>query len=289
MKLISFSINIQLMDGLFRSYNRVIAVETNCNELLDYLTHNDFPKTTIADFSTSSDMPELVFEYKDRSVQRFTANLEGEDKRIYISGRYYHDVLPAQLVFILLAAFERLHSEMGNYSLEAGSVSKEGQGLLAIGQTYAGKTSIVQKFCQNGYEYVADERTLLSENGELIAGNKIMSIRGDDGKERISPTDFDYKMSTVPSMLKKLAYIGIHPASSIRKLDPQRARWMLYRDFSHEIRTVGYSLNFIPIESFDSPPIAIKRLRFIDRLVNEHDIYEIRGESDFITKSMVDI
>lgn len=216
---------------------------------------------------------------------------------------------------LVYAMTERIRQqEFGMVTLHAAAVSKDGQGLLIMGDKGGGKTSILLSLgLEHGYRVIGNDLVLLQDGKSimLVAGSHAIDIRDCvrakfdrliyidnknkstlgpyERKIRVYPEDIGIDTETHPVPVTKIIRINLHDSnpklSCSRGLPVITELLRLNENFSRYIKGSttpvqiknGRLSGYYPL--LDTQELAEMRNEMINRLVNEIPFYYIWGNN----------
>lgn len=263
--------------------------------------------------------PNKLILVEDEDILEVTPNIDGSttlvygDKRLTKSeqGKY----LQRDLVWIALPLLEQSRQAGGQYLVHGSAVDIDGKGILFIGPTHSGKTSLAATL-GFGYNYniIATEHALLGPQG-IEGGTHIMELyRGlknhipcipvetpdGDGWDKASRTEIDLVACGKHSRgapLSKIIWVQVvHGSQEITHTtwSPRKSKVMLSETMSWMINS---SQSFIHDFASKLPPldfnpeIRTRRIGQINQWVDEQGIRidYIKGNADAIARQVLEL
>lgn len=117
------------------------------------------------------------------------------------------------LFAIALGACPRL------FLLHAGAVAFGGHGLLIVGGTHSGKTSLVRELLRCGADYFTDDCAVLSSDGTLYPNPQPLGIRGAGDREFVGPEAFGADAGSSPVRVGTVVFTGFREGA---RWEPER-------------------------------------------------------------------
>lgn len=236
------------------------------------------------------------------------------DKRL-ASNTEQEKYLQRDLVWVALPLLEQSRQAGGQYLVHGSAVDIDGKGVLFIGPTHSGKTSLAATLgFKHGYNIIATEHALLGPQGieggthimELYRGlkNHIPSIPIErpegDGWDKPSRTEIDLVACGKHSqgaVLSKIIWVQVvHESQEITHTtwSPRKSKVMLSETVSWMINSsqsfVHGFTSKLPSLDFDSG-IRARRISQINQWVDEQDIRIdfIKGNADAIAARVLEL
>lgn len=217
------------------------------------------------------------------------------------------------LAYLALSLIERLRQEDGEFMMHGAAVSKDGKGILLLGDRGDGKTSIALTLCREfGYQLIANDLVVLEHSDKgasILDGTKIIGVRlaaarasfpdiagmftrGDErswtSKKMMYPEDLRITTRSVPCSLDLACMVYIDFSGrdklSVERLEGSWVRVNLYENLTRYIRGTcmpfiggpGFSyLGYLP--SLDSIECHKKRIIFVEYLLRQKGILGVSG------------
>lgn len=215
-----------------------------------------------------------------------------------ISGVYEKDFDSTDVIVLVEYLLERFRQEKGIYTIHSSSLYKGERGLLLIANlTGAGKTSVGLSLQEkDGFKLFSDEKTLMNIQNNALVGQvekiyletktvKALNEEGIDLPKEISITKADNKQLSL--IIVPIVVPGMK-SPIIRQYEPSQLKWILYEEFSKDIRLVnGMVFNMTtPLMSLDTPEIAQKRLDEVSEVSKNIPAYLIQGSLPQISEEI---
>ena len=130
---------------------------------------------------------ENISGYKDNESGDTTYNIICGDKNEMFVYLPYYDLYKEDFIKrILTTSFIKKFQE-NNYAIIHGAcITKNGNGIMIVGDAGAGKTTLMMKFLREGYTYVANDRLAVKKDFDKIIACGIpfsMGIRSENAKD----------------------------------------------------------------------------------------------------------
>lgn len=179
---------------------RAVRVTTTCTPALDYLSGLDH-FVGIRPFRVREDVPSLrlpTLRYTDRGPGQ--ASYDGAAQLLDVAfpwdpdaidlfevGRPFHNLLLYPLRMVL----ELARQEVGEYTVHASAVVRDGQAIVLSGEAEAGKTTTAVSLCHAfGFALFANDETLISApdgRAWVVNGDQDISLRLSSASRYSSP------------------------------------------------------------------------------------------------------
>lgn len=226
----------------------------------------------------------LHFRTKDGST------LDTDVAAGHARGMLTRDLTSRHFLFadLMLAALMEMLKHRGYYGLHAAAVSRDGMGYLFPASTGHGKTTTALGLIKQGFQYLADDKVLLTrEDGEIaaLAFTRRFNIDPDIG-ERYRELDFVSGLEPLPGCAKRPVNVStVYPDSFIPRFRP---RYVIHleRAVQGESRIVPLSrtesfarLIRQTILAFDRQ-VAMQQLALLGRLLDRTQSYLLYNGND---------
>lgn len=258
---------------------------------------------------TSKNLPSLECYFGKKQEIKIDEN----NNFFFISGSFEEFSQSHTLPYFIHYILERERAKKCKATIHAAAVSKNGKGILILGKQGSGKTSITLELCRkHGYSLVGNDLVLTGlqkGTGYLYGGTKIFRVRATTIKDYnknlkkffrpssndewtsiavIRPSEIQVmtEKSTVP--IQAIYYVHLYPSGYnfiTKEVDKLFSRVYLYQIFSEYIRgsaiipLVGKELRFSDyIPSFDTKDAFVKRIKFINWIIDNKNYKYIAGE-----------
>jgi ABC-type cobalamin/Fe3+-siderophores transport system ATPase subunit len=100
-----------------------------------------------------------------------------ENGNMMLEGSYNIGQLTMDGVMLSSMYLEKILNNLGMYSLHSSAVTKDGKGILLIGNSGAGKTTVAHSLSKNaGYTMISGDRTVVSDD-RIIGGTEVHKFR----------------------------------------------------------------------------------------------------------------
>jgi len=224
------------------------------------------------------------------------------------------------LIFVLA---DKIRQYNNMFTLHAAAVEKEGKGIVLMGSSGSGKSTMALTLClKNDFKLISNEYTLIRNAGKLlITGiysklnirrttlDNIDKCLGEqyflDGKKqiffdkkKINPIQLDISTSKGVEVEAKLfVFISVanEEGTCYQIEDKYWISKYLYGDISKFITAnempLFYNDSTIQIfyKSLDDEEVFDKRLRFINKVINERKFYMVRGTRQYCAKQIIEL
>jgi hypothetical protein len=107
--------------------------------------------------------------------------------------------------------------------VHAGSLVRDGEGVLLVGPPYAGKTTLTLALCREGFRYFSDDIGALSrDDGRLHAFRRLAGVRAEAGRrDYVSPDGETGQEIPAPSPLRWVFILDARPPGPPREASLQ--------------------------------------------------------------------
>ena len=129
------------------------------------------PRTIPYEVGLSGGVSRIIADIKADTIPHIAKNKEERWAGMLISS-----VLEPVLYFTLPA--------LGHTFVHAAGLAHDDKGLLIIGHSNVGKTSLALEMVMNGYSFLGDDLTILSSKGEILSFPKPVKLEGHNITER---------------------------------------------------------------------------------------------------------
>ena len=189
----------------------------------------------------------------------------------------------------------RLRQERGEYAIHSSSVEKNEKAIILFGWKDSGKTTVSLNLCNKyGFKFLSEGRTIVSNDlkvaGRVLHVEKKKTSLHAKYADRRRPLLDESMCSPIDKKPKvgMLVYVQLSPFNEVYRWDYEKSKYHLYGLFTHDIRGESKLLNNYtwPLRDIDTQKLAFERERFVDKLVSEVPVYQIRGSSNFISKKI---
>ncbi|MCW5960426.1 MAG: hypothetical protein KIS76_09705 [Pyrinomonadaceae bacterium] len=153
------------------------------------------------------------------------------------------------------------------YFFHAGAVSICGTGVIIVGPSFSGKTSLVKSLLKSGAVYYSDDVAVVDRNGFLHPFNNSLSIRDNSSKRSIvSPSVFGAQHGKVSVPLGLILHAPYSPGSTWTPSNQSQAQavWMLTTNFIYHA-----FLAIDPAETWKSVSDIIKSVPYYSGIRGE--------------------
>ncbi len=276
--------------------------------------------THVLETSRNSLLPNKLVLIEDEDVLDISPNERGSTTIVYGDRRLSADTEPGKylqrdLVWIALPLLEQSRQAGGQYLVHGSAVDIDGQGVLFIGPTHSGKTSLATALgFKYGHSIIATEHALLGPQG-VEGGTHIMELyRGlknhipcipveppeGDGWDRQSRTEIDLVACgkhSIGAPLSRIVWVQVvHESEEITHTtwSPRKSKVMLSEAMSWMINSsqsfVHDFTSKLPSLDFD-PEIRARRIRQINDWVDNQGlrIDYIKGNADAIAERVLEL
>jgi hypothetical protein len=266
---------------LIRSHGSKCLLIAN-EELVNQIRSEEFLYHYIPDveIGSSDEEPDVEFEERPGLVQKAVIEFP---RASFVPGVEYRGVISA-MDYLL----ERVRQERyGIYCLNSATASR-GKSAVTFwgGATNLGKTSsMLELVMERGFEFYADERTLLDLNNRVVVGgSRTIANRKQVLKERTGESgEFHNCAPTEGSRrLDLMIYPHIDHGLArpiVYQFSPKDFRWLLLREFGVNIRgAIKYLDDYTyPLPSIDTQSLAEKRTSETRRFTERVPCYYFQG------------
>ena len=258
-----------------------VVIRTDCQELIDFLQNDSFPKRYIPEFHLDDCATEKGLVMVSEKSDEFKLDLDYPSRVIYHGSNIQIDT-----VVLLGYIMERIRQEKGVYSLHSSAVSKNRKGVVFIGDKMAGKTTLSLYCASNGFAFISDEKTLIDpKNGLIVGGNKIIA----PNEFLTNQTDLDTTKSmncASEANLNLIVYPRLYenPVPQLQQWSQQKVNMYFYAKFGEYICGHSVRLNNLqaPVESLDTLVLALQRIKDVEALTQSVPAYTIKGNKEAI-------
>lgn len=273
------------MKKSIRSSNSAVNIEGQDKFLTRILRRNTIPRI-IPDSSIDEAVdsaPLIKVTESDTFIFKDTYPI------YYYSGKKIDDI-----IFIAQYALNRKREEKGKYSIHSSAVEKNGNAIILFGWKDTGKTTTAIKLTEEyDFKFVSEGSTVIDENLKICG--RILLLEGDKGYLK---TKYNFKnkykamnelccVSDNSAKIKMMIYVQLSPFKEVKLWgNTNQSKFHMYELFSQDIRGVTKIINNykMPLKSLDTKKIAFCRAKFINKLVSNVPIYQIRGDPEFVSK-----
>ena len=206
-------------------------------------------------------------------------------------GNNFYDAL-----FLSEFMLERARQEAGMYSIHSSCAGRNGKAVVLFGWKDTGKTSVALHLArEHGFKFLSEGRTVIDSDFR-IAG-KIHHIEEDNDylKEKYGFGDscLDVSKLCPISSDKDEVELMIYPQITgypleIKSWDFAKASYHMHELFGYVIRGATKNINNYqcPLQSIDTPELSKKRCGFVNSLVNNKKVIQIRGSLEDICNTL---
>ncbi|MBS3056315.1 MAG: hypothetical protein J4473_02665 [Candidatus Aenigmarchaeota archaeon] len=145
-----------------KSGNYTIQIYSDSYTLKTFFECSSMPLSHIPGYGYTDDLSDYISENSSKLIHDHDGNGIGvidDTYRIYRFG--VRNPEPFDVMYFLIAIFERMRHENGEYSIHSSSVSRSKRAILFMGGRGAGKSTMCYEFINRGWEYGSNERTVL--------------------------------------------------------------------------------------------------------------------------------
>ena len=200
---------------------------------------------------------------------------------------------------------ERLYEERGAYAAFSACVSRDGKGIMILGEKASGKSTLSFELSRkHGFSLIGDERCLLSGRHQpyIIGGNRLMVLRNDileregfggerasENKAFIEPSEMGICVESGDVPIAHCFETKLSKNPSLRHYSQRDAALKLAKTLSRGIRGFdSIMLDFdYQVPSLDADELSRKRIGFAKLISRSAQFDEIRGDIEYLT-SMIE-
>lgn len=262
-------------------------------ELLDPLLSDEFlfryiPNLTIINESSA--------QYQITLVRDKNFGLNINSCSFEIRGPMYQELSIRDTVTLIEHCIERIRQENGLFTIHASSSAVGSRAILLIGGASGiGKSSVNIELMKKGASFISDEKAVVREDHNVIAGDKQIKFNKQILHQRYSEHEVISMIQDRQVTAESPIALMIQPVSNKRgelyfeKWDEVKTDFHLYEELSRKIRGVSRRIiNFtLPIQSVDDESLALRRSALAKSLSKQVPAYTVYGSAEKIAELII--
>lgn len=278
---------------LVSSINRKLIVRAD-DGVIDQLYEHSFLKQYIPESeiqkveSDEASLPHLLLTQSDTTEFSFSEQIAE------IKGDIPNSISLHDIVTVIDYCLDYSRQKNAEYCLHGSAVaSQAGQGVYFLGPVSGlGKTTTAINLClDRAFKFVADEKLVINENGDILGGIKHVSYNKTSlqnsirvnvsGKSEKELSDH-LAIESEPVSLKLVILPIVIQGSTLdcESWDKKKAEFHIYEEMTRKIRGTSRRIeNFtFPLQSIDSLILSKRRVKSAKKIADLASFYVIRGE-----------
>jgi hypothetical protein len=284
---------------MIRSLNKTIEVLTDSQSHIDHLDTGGLIRHIIPDYRVDSKHD--VADYQLELIESETFSVNRYDSKLTVRGKL--ETIPKEnIAHIISYLLQNPYQQEGMYYFHGAAIAKEANGVLLLGNSLAGKSTVSFTLAESGYSHLGDEAIIIGNiSPKILAGNKYVAFDNKTvedypnifrnmtlGSDKSSKGKSYGVINTIKQEpdLCAVTFLKLGGSKEIfSKLNTDWATIRLYEETSRIIRGVGYTVaTKYPLDSLDTFDISKRRLEYCEHIAQKIPIYQLAGSLDFIVE-----
>lgn len=192
-----------------------------------------------------------------------------------------------RIVVIIEAVFEALRQAQARYTLHGSVIVRDNKAVALLGNLSGiGKTTLAAHAAQNGWAWIGDEKFTLQHDTIIGTTRGVLN----DVKTKVAAQDTLPQETTDTFPLALVCQPLVTNETEVVRFDatPDKALWVFYDEMTRDIRQVnGLVASGLPVlQSFDTPPIAMTRLKAAETLARTIPVSFLRGPQALLLEAI---
>lgn len=293
---------------ILTSFNTSIIIDTNNLSLFEEIINFDFtykyiPSVQLKKLS-SEHIQDDFFHLKITDTSEENLHFQFEKTCATLVCSLGLNVNLRDIVSVIDYCLDYVRQGAGVYNIHGSSVTKDDKGIIIIGSISGlGKTSLALNLCtQHGFKFVGDEKMLISSDGNIIGGAKMIEFNKPGLFKSVNPDLNNKKIEDLSKLISiedascRLSLVIQPLIVTGAKLDVEewpeiKTEWHLYEEMSRKIRGISRRIsNFsYPLDSIDTFEIAQKRINTAKHISKQAKGYCIRGDLKSVMSEIINL
>lgn len=283
-----------------RSLDKIVEIETDDRQLVEYLQHDMMLNNHIPAYGISDAAAQWHINHRSNGPSSFAT--DEETRTTIVRGEFRKDTSAHDFAFLLLTVFSRLHEEEGRTVFHGSSVSDGEKAHIFLGARGGGKSILVTELVyKRGQKFVSGENVVVSPGTVLagtagisnripciaarypeLLGNAQHDLKNYDAKLQL-PGHYIEQHAALPQPIGGIYLVTINEALQSTQITQPHTHTLIYELFGNSSAYVcglGHTMmNFSQAHpSLDTTELRRQRLNIVHSLIDSTPILEIRGK-----------
>ena len=251
-------------------------------ELLGYDNEHEFIHEYVPMAKLSGEMTSIDAILNVHPGGRFSLELDYPQATICSDNDY-------EIIAFADYLLERARQERGTYCIHSAAAAKKGRGVVFFGSMPdLGKTCLAMEAAEAGFDFISDEKTLLSGK-DIVGGVQYINLR--------KPWQTGYGSGLIQASeiftLTERAELSlfVYPTCHVERWSEEKAFWHLQEELSRKIRGISRYVNNMSLlaPSLDTEQLSAQRIAYAREISRTIPFFHIRGSPEDIIRTIEDL